>query len=476
MDSIVSILHAIGLIAVVVALFNVIIFVHELGHFLAARWRGFQVDRFQIWFGKPIWKKEINGVQYGLGWIPAGGFVALPQMAPMESVEGGNRENEDPLPPAKPIDKIIVAFAGPLFSFLLALTAGLIVSKVGKPEDFVATTEIGWVQADSPAEKAGLAVGDKILEINGEEVNGFYGTLDSVQENIMLSEGDKIQFLVERPGEAAPIALESQFEISGSPWYRRKGMRQVGIWVPNKTVVGPVSAGGPADQAGLKTDDIILAVDGEELICQRRFFGIVAGAAGKTLQFDIQRGDEKLSMAVTPVVPLNSKDQSAKIGIGFGSSGEANEELVYPSPFKQVGDSLRMMWVTIAKVASPKSSVGPEHLAGPVGIGKAMFDLLTTENGWRRLIWFLVLFNVNLAVLNMLPLPVLDGGHIVMALGEMLFGRPVKAGILEVVQTGFALVLLCFFLFITSKDIGDNFFWGKPEPPVWPGASPEAQG
>ena len=96
-------------ILIVVALFNVIIFVHELGHFLAAKWRGLRVDRFQIWFGKPIWKKEINGVQYGLGWIPAGGFVALPQMAPMEAVEGKNREpgepeeKEKPLPPVKPI-------------------------------------------------------------------------------------------------------------------------------------------------------------------------------------------------------------------------------------------------------------------------------------------------------------------------------------------------------------------------------------
>ncbi|MAF21589.1 MAG: RIP metalloprotease RseP, partial [Roseibacillus sp.] len=83
-------------ILIVVALFNVIIFVHELGHFLAAKWRGLRVDRFQIWFGKPIWKKEINGVQYGLGWIPAGGFVALPQMAPMEAVEGKNREPGEP--------------------------------------------------------------------------------------------------------------------------------------------------------------------------------------------------------------------------------------------------------------------------------------------------------------------------------------------------------------------------------------------
>ncbi len=88
MDSILSVLATIAIIFGVVMLFNFMIFIHELGHFFAARWRGLYVDRFQIWFGRPIWKKTVNGVQWGLGWIPAGGFVSLPQMAPMEAIEG----------------------------------------------------------------------------------------------------------------------------------------------------------------------------------------------------------------------------------------------------------------------------------------------------------------------------------------------------------------------------------------------------
>src|SRR5215510_1815822 len=104
----------------VLLLFNLLIFVHELGHFLAARWRGLKVDRFAIWFGKPIWCKKINGVEYAMGWIPAGGYVALPQMATMEMIEG-KTDAAEPLPNVSPLDKIIVAFAGPLFSFLLAV-------------------------------------------------------------------------------------------------------------------------------------------------------------------------------------------------------------------------------------------------------------------------------------------------------------------------------------------------------------------
>src|SRR5215510_3698566 len=115
---------------------NLLIFVHELGHFLAARWRGMKVDRFAIWFGKPIWKKTINGVEYALGWIPAGGYVALPQMASMEMIEGKSENAVDAadLPPVAPLDKIIVAFAGPLFSFLLAVGVAFIVWTVGRPE------------------------------------------------------------------------------------------------------------------------------------------------------------------------------------------------------------------------------------------------------------------------------------------------------------------------------------------------------
>src|ERR1700759_1674225 len=97
----------------VVLLFNLLIFVHELGHFLAARWRGLEIERFAVWFGKPIWKTKINGVEYALGSIPAGGYVQLPQMAPMEIIEGKSDNPSEPLPPISALDKIILAGAVP---------------------------------------------------------------------------------------------------------------------------------------------------------------------------------------------------------------------------------------------------------------------------------------------------------------------------------------------------------------------------
>src|SRR5438093_2855991 len=117
----------------VLLVFNLMIIVHELGHFLAAKWRGLVIEKFGIWFGKPLWKKNIGGIEYSLGSIPAGGFVALPQMAPMEVLEGSVDTPRELLPPVSAWDKIIVAFAGPLFSFLLAVVFACIVWAIGRP-------------------------------------------------------------------------------------------------------------------------------------------------------------------------------------------------------------------------------------------------------------------------------------------------------------------------------------------------------
>src|SRR5215468_9403365 len=146
-----SVLKPVLIAIEVLLLFNLLIFVHELGHFLAARWRGLKVDRFAIWFGKPIWKAKINGVEYALGTIPAGGYVSLPQMATMEVIEGKGESSGQSLPPISALDKIIVAVAGPLFSFLLAAFFAVVVWIVGKPEqNGKDSTTIGWLEPNGP--------------------------------------------------------------------------------------------------------------------------------------------------------------------------------------------------------------------------------------------------------------------------------------------------------------------------------------
>lgn len=461
MSQLPTFLQVIVLLAVIITIFNIIIFVHELGHFLAARWRGLQVDRFQIWFGKPIWKKDVNGVQYGLGWLPFGGFVALPQMAPMEAIEGGEK-HEKPLPPISALDKIIVAFAGPLFSMLLALASALVVWQVGKPKDFMPATEIGYVAEKSPAEKAGLKPGDVILKINGEAVNGFAGSLDSIQERIILSRGEKIVFTVERPGVDEPIELTSGFETEDSKWYQRRALREVGIAPAGPAFIGEVMPKSPASKAGLKPGDQIVSVDGKELRSRHEFSRYLESNDWKAVTIGVRSPDgEVREVQLAPESPLQPKGRDPMIGVGWDMEKDVDVRIVKPAPLTQVVDSLEMMWVTITSVAAPNSSIGVDHLSGPVGIAKVQFQMLKTDNGWRRILAFMVLFNVNLAVLNMLPFPVLDGGHITLAILEKIAGRPVQAKPLEIVQTVCALALISLMIFVTSKDIGDGFGRGS---------------
>ena len=470
----IDLLYSLLLILVVIAIFNVIIFVHELGHFLAARWRGLQVDRFQIWFGKPIWKKEINGVQYGLGWLPFGGFVALPQMVTMESVEGENRSAEE-LPPVSPLDKIIVAFAGPFFSLSLAFIAAFAVWGLGKPQDAIKSNVIGAVVKDGPADKAGLKAGDNILKVEGEPVKWFAGGLfDDIRTGIMLTKGDGVTFEIERDGKIQTV--ESKFDIEKTDWWKRRALPQVGIAPNIPAIVGEMitdknGVKGPAERASMEPGDEIIAVNGETVYSPAGVGLLLEENGWKESEIAVKRGDAIVNLKMTPLKPLGDYYEDPMIGIRWDNKGMFSTEIVHPNPLEQIGNSLKTMWITIKTVSSPSSHVGVDQLAGPIGIAKTKFLLLKEDHGWLRVLAFFVLFNVNLAVLNMLPLPVLDGGHIVMAITEWIRGKPLPVKFLEVVQSACALVLIGFMLFITTKDIGDEIS-GKKEKVndelVWP--------
>ena len=467
-DMILNILTVLALLFVVIGLFNITIAVHEWGHFLAARWRGLHVDRFQIWFGKPLWKKKINGVTYGLGSIPAGGFVSLPQMAPMEAIEGQVDEDgvaKKDLPPVKPLDKIIVAFAGPFFSFLLALVFSLVVWKVGKPIDLLETTTIGYVMPDSPAEEAGLKVGDEILKIDGVDMVAFAGNFESVSESIMLSEGDLIRFTIKRPGVEGTLEIDCKYTLPESNWYQRAGLRKVGIGPARPAIIGEPMPGSPAEEAGMKAGDTIVRIDGTEILSTSTIFEIVSQSENKALDVIVKRGSEELILSIVPRAPKTPEGHAPMLGVGFVDDGLFNTNLVYENPVEQIRGALKTMSVTISKVIAPNSSIGIQHLSGPIGIAKTKYQMLQTVDGWRRVLWFSVFFNINLAILNLMPFPVLDGGHIVMALIEKVKGRPMKGKLLEYIQLSFVLLLFSFMIFVSSKDVG-SFFPRKGEEKV----------
>jgi regulator of sigma E protease len=454
------------LIFLVILSFNFMIFIHELGHFLAARWRGLKIEKFQIWFGKPIWQKTINGVQYGLGSIPAGGFVSLPQMAPMETIEGSNQSDE-PLPPVKPIDKIIVAVAGPLFSLGFALTLGLIVWGVGKPQDIIHETTIGYIKKDSPSDKAGMLVGDKVIAVDGKPVKYYLGGVEGVKENVVLSTKESIAITVEREGQAKPIELNCSFEIAPSRWFERRGLRMIGISFSTPLVVEDLLANSPGSKAGLLKGDKLVSVDGIKVWSDMQLMDYLKPRENQEIKLSILRKDQPIDLAVTPRRPCKPEttaegETPAMLGVSWNFDGVVDEHIVHPSPIQQCTNSIKMMFATFTALLSPKSNIGIDQLSGPVSIAKAKFDILKTDQGLRRLLAFLVLINVNLAIFNMLPFPVLDGGHVTLALMEMVARRPVRARALEYLQSACALLLMGVFAYITFKDVG-GFFTGESE-------------
>lgn len=532
----------------VLVLFNLLIVVHELGHFLAARWRGLYIEKFGIWFGKPLWKKTINGVQYSLGSLPFGGFVALPQLAPMDIIEGKADVDRTQLPRISALDKIIVAFAGPLFSFLLAVLFAVIIWTVGRPVgESEATTTIGYVIPDSPAAQAGLKAGDRILLVDHHRISRFGGMSDeSIQWRIVRSEGETIPITVERVvnGHLQKKTVEARPIIPATKPWMRKGFREIGIVPAERPVIAKIEPNSPAAKAGLRPNDMIVAINGQPLY---EILGIAdyirdhpdqaltltVERAGKerTVPFEpgspkidtvfkdgpaaragLQTGDivvaidghpEKSTLAISdyikrhpdqtitmsilrhgkqrdvklsPEIPQG--DTVARIGIiwaedfGITLDQYGNMMVKYPRPLEQIRASMLSIFSTVGAIASPKSDVRLQHISGPVMMLEVYYKMLSSKEGWRMALWFSVVLNVNLALLNLLPIPVLDGGHILLALIEAVRRRPVNMRVLEVVQTACAVVIIGFMVYIAFFDVQDLFGLRRETPKFLPKATP----
>jgi len=441
----------------VLLLFNLLIGVHELGHFLAAKWRGLKVDRFAIWFGKPIWKKKVNGVEYALGWIPAGGYVALPQMATMEAIEGKGESSGQPLPAISALDKIIVAFAGPLFSFLLAVAFACIVWIVGKPiNEGDNSTTIGWVDPSGPAWAAGLRSGDTIVQIDDKPVSKFFPpALDSVMWRIATSEEKKIKITYSR--DRQEHTTEAVPYVAPTKWYERKALRRLMIVPASPSIVFEVASNSPAALAGLHHGDHVIALNGQPIYNPQAIVSAEEAMSNSpitALTLTIQRDNEKFDKTITPEKPLKPADSNPSLGI-LAWEGLTNVTMAHPAPFQQVADSVDQIFATLGAVFSPKSHIGVQQLGGAVMIIRLYSNLFENEHGWQMVLWFSVVLNVNLAMLNLLPFPVLDGGHILLALLETLRRRPVSAKLLGGIQTTCALLLIGFMLFIAFFDTGD---------------------
>ena len=453
MTNIYAILKVGLIILEVVLLFNFIILVHELGHFLAARWRGMVVDRFSIWFGKPLWQKKVGKVVWSLGSIPFGGFVSLPQMAPMEWLEGRVLDNGEPLKPAKPLDKIIVALAGPLFSAILAFVIAGLVWIVGRPvSESETTTVIGYVAKDSPASHAGLRAGDRILSVDGHKVTRFNGMGDSVTWWVVASEGRTVKIEVERDGKT--LVLEPEPTREPVKGWHRENLRQIKIGPAETPMVAKVTVNSPAERAGLQPSDLLISLNGTPLLHPSTLSDHLREHGTEPVRLIVRRDNRTFETTVTPEIPVaGGLEQTPMIGVQWDQTGLLT--MSHPDPWEQVSSVVGNMFNTFQALFSSKSDIKPQHLSGPVGILRIYYLLFENEHAWRMALWFSVLLNINLALLNLLPVPMLDGGHIVLGVAEFIRRRPLSEPVIRWVQTIGATAVIGFILYVTTFDLVD---------------------
>ena len=531
-----EILRIVGAVVFAIFFLGMCVFVHELGHFLVAKWRGLHIIAFSLGF-KKAWGKKINGVDYRIGWIPAGGYVDLPQI---DTTDVAKDEDGNELPPAKPLDRLLTAAAGPVFNILFGLLLGCVVWYFGMPAETprYESMVVESLIVDSPEYRAGLRPGDEIVKFNGENFNY---TWNDLKKEIMLAIGE-VTLTVNRNGETLEITYQPTPNPYVAPELRRENIaipffepkvplavrpmedspaERAGIingdelvsvngielkdfsqlaffvaehganeltlavkrgkeiktftLVPEKLALNPaapdgewnsgfliydnpedksvkvgfVVAGSPADKAGITEGDTIIDIDGQPVSGAVGLFEKIAGAGGVEHQLKIKRGGETFDVTVTPV----------KLGV-YGVGVQLGM-LEYPSPFRQFAyvwemsfRSLRNISISLANklnLTEQQSTVSARKLSGPLGIVSMMYK--TAHYSLITGIYFVVFVSFALAIFNLLPLPVLDGGHIFFAAIELIFRHPVPKWLVKNLSLIFIVLLFSAMALLTMLDV-----------------------
>lgn len=439
-------------ILLVIFLFGFTIFVHELGHFLVARWCGMTVDAFAIGMGPAIWKRKINGVEYKLCALPIGGYVALPQMDPSGSPGLEEKGESRALPPVTPFAKILVSLAGVTFNMIFAVLLAYVIfwqSKSIAPE--YESSAVGYVTTNSAAYAAGVRIGDSVKAVSGEAVTTWeqFIVISALREEVTLD-------MARESGESYQVVLPTE-KVTG-------GRLVDGLYPKNYCVVLGFLDESPARDAGLKPGDRIVALDGQTVFSREHMSDLISAKQGQPVAMLIDRKGEQLTLTVAPM--FNEEHQRAMIGISFRTDEVKR-------PWAQIKSHATLIFRILKALITPsESKAAAQAIGGPVAIIDMFLQFAAL--GMMQALWFTCLLNVNLAVMNLLPLPVLDGGHILFSLIEMVTRRPAPAKLVNFLWKTSAVLLLSIFVLLTYRDVSRIFAGRKdkkekePAPQVEP--------
>ena len=426
-------------VVVVVAVLGLMIFVHELGHFLAAKAFGVRVLVFSLGFGKRLLHWTRGDTDYRISALPFGGYVKMAGDDPSAERHGDPYEFL-----AKPRwQRFVVVVMGPTMNILLAvlLLAGLYKVHFQKPAYDEQPARVGDVEADSPASQIGLEPGDLVIRLGGLQEPSW----EDFQEKILTTVGEAMPLEVERNGKILDLALTP----------RAQGPDRVGdagLYPYAPAIIEKVESGLPASQAGLLQGDEVVGVGGHKVLYWPRVAYLIQSSKGKPVQLSVLRGGRESQTTLTPVLTEVMGEKRWRIGVSFHNDMIVRKLSLGGALKASCQDNWRNCRETfdvLGKILAHRLS--PRSLAGPIGIAQLSGEAYRA--GLPELIMLVSFISLQLGIFNLLPIPIMDGGQILLLLVEGLIRHDLSVRVKErFVQVGFVFLLL-LAVFLMCNDI-----------------------
>ncbi|MBI2837521.1 MAG: RIP metalloprotease RseP [Acidobacteria bacterium] len=413
---------------------TIVVVIHELGHFITAKLLKIRAEVFSMGFGKRIFGFKWGDTDYRLSAIPLGGYVRLSG----EQNEDAKGQPDEFLSHPR-WQRIFVYAMGPVMNVILAVGLFSIAYMIGVEEPAYREQPplIGYVEKDSPAQKAGMRIGDLVVEIEGRKV----ATWNDVEMAISTSPDKEMGIAVEREHTRVPVSIVTTSKTRYSIGY-------AGFTPRFPTRIQSVSNGMPADRAGLQKGDVIVSIDSRPVTTFQEVSALIRAHPGIEMAFGIRRGADLLEKRITP---KNEK------GIGVIGISPAQDTVMRSYPFpRAIGEGGKQCWELSTLVFQVlrkyfQREMPISNLSGPLDIAAISYSIART--GLSEFLSFLAAISLQLGIINLLPIPVLDGGHIFLLGIESAARRDLSLRIKErILQFGFALIILLMG-FVLINDI-----------------------